>query len=101
MEYSHLIERNVSTPVTVDDVGAGLVPLGLEVFDLRVGVGPQVLVAGPEEIFGRHQHLVHQNTAVVLAAVDFLDEVSEEAVSILNTHTATYTARHWAIKNIH
>ena len=78
--YSHLQEPNISTPVTVDDVGACLLPLGLEVFEFSIGVAPQVLVAGLEETFGRHQHHVHQNTPIVLAAVDFLEEVSEEAL---------------------
>ena len=78
--YSHLHERNISTPVTVDDVGARLLPLGLEVPEFSIDVAPLVLVAGLQEVLGRHQSPVHQNAALVLAAVDLLDEVIAEAL---------------------
>lgn len=74
-----------AVPVTVDDVGAGLLPKALQVFELSEGLVPQLLISALQKVLRCHQSHVHLHSTFMLRLVDFLHR--EEHRSQCNMET--------------
>ena len=58
--------------MTVDDIGAGLLPQGLQFFEFSVGVDPELLIAAMQKVLCSHQCHVHLHAALMLRLMDLL-----------------------------
>lgn len=61
-----------AAPVTVDDIGAGLLPQAFQVFELSMGVVPQLFISTLQKVLCSYQCHVHLHTTFMLRLMDFL-----------------------------
>lgn len=58
--------------MTVDDIGAGLLPQALQFFEFSVGVVPELLISALQKVLCSHQRHVHLHTTLMLRLMDLL-----------------------------
>lgn len=73
----------------MDDVGAGLFPQAFQIFELSVGVVPQLFIFTLQKAVGCHQRHVHLHTTFMLRLMDFL-HVQKGKGSVTLVHGNVY-----------
>lgn len=69
-------------PVTVGDVGGGLIPLVLQLLQFDIGAVPQLFIVALQKLLCSHQSLVHYHPTIVRRIVDFLQNHTLKTIKI-------------------